>query len=129
MVISPGGRRVSWLFFEGRAKRPYLNSYGPSESGGRRTEKQPTGRGPEGCVENGRLGETYQRIGVSAFTKRHQLRRDLLVIVATSKSSLTSPDADTPIRRPADTLPQPAAAHARQHKGRVQGMRPEGQKR
>ena len=26
---------------------------GPSESGGRRTEKQPTGRGPEGCVENG----------------------------------------------------------------------------
>jgi len=25
------------------------------------------------------------------------------------ESSLTSPDADTPIRRPADTLPQPAA--------------------
>jgi len=26
--------------------------------------------------------------------------------IAVSKSSLTSPDADTPIRRPADTLPQ-----------------------
>ena len=46
---------------------------------------------------------------VSAFAKRHQLRRDLLVITAVSKSSLTSPDADMTIRRPADTLPQPAA--------------------
>src|SRR5260370_6802107 len=53
MVMSPGGRRVSWLFFKARAKRPYSESYGSSESGGRRTEKQPTGRGPEGCVENG----------------------------------------------------------------------------
>jgi hypothetical protein len=56
----------------------------------------------------GRLGETFRRIGcvgVSAFAKRRQLRRDLLVIAAVSKSSLTSPDADTPIRRPADTLP------------------------
>jgi hypothetical protein len=42
---------------------------------------------------------------VSAFAKHHQLRRDLLVIIAVSKSSLTSPDADTPIRRPADTFP------------------------
>ena len=51
----------------------------------------------------------YRRVGVSAFAKRHQLRRDLLVISAVSKSSLTSPDADTPIRRPADTLPLPTA--------------------
>jgi hypothetical protein len=51
----------------------------------------------------------YRRVGVSAFAKRHQLRRDLLVVSAVSKSSLTSPDADTPIRRPADTLPQPTA--------------------
>jgi hypothetical protein len=50
MVTSP---QVSWLFFKARAKRPYLNAYGPSESRGRGTEKQPTGRGPEGCVENG----------------------------------------------------------------------------
>jgi hypothetical protein len=50
--------------------------------------------------------ETYRRVGVSAFAKHHQLRRDLLIIIAMSKSSLTSPDADTPIRRPADTLPQ-----------------------
>ena len=56
----------------------------------------------------GRLGETYRRIGVSAFAKHHQLRRDLLVMIAVPKSSLTSPDADTPIRRPADTLPQTA---------------------
>jgi hypothetical protein len=42
---------------------------------------------------------------VSAFAKRRQLLRDLLVIIAVPKSSLTSPDADTPIRRPADTLP------------------------
>jgi hypothetical protein len=46
---------------------------------------------------------------VSAFAKRRQLRRDLLVIAAVSKSSLTSLDADTPIRRPAHTLPQPPA--------------------
>ena len=58
---------------------------------------------------NSRLGETYRRVGVSAFAKHHQLRRDLLIIIAVSKSSLTSPDADTLIRRPADTLPQPAA--------------------
>jgi hypothetical protein len=56
MVMSP---RVSWLFFKAVraglavAKRPYLDRYGPSEQGGRRTEKQPTGRGPQGCVENG----------------------------------------------------------------------------
>src|ERR1700751_5285256 len=36
-----------------RERRSYLNRYVRSESGGRRTEKQPTGRGPEGCVENG----------------------------------------------------------------------------
>jgi hypothetical protein len=58
---------------------------------------------------NSRLGETYRRVGVSAFAKHHQLSRDLLIIIAVSKSSLTSPDADTLIRRPADTLPQPAA--------------------
>ena len=71
MMISP---QVSWLFLEAvraglAVKRPYLDSYGSSESGGRRTEKQPTGRGPEGCVENGPAGEACRRIGVSAFAK------------------------------------------------------------
>ena len=42
-----------------------------------------------------------KRVGGSAFAKHHQLRRDLLIVVAVSKSGLTSPDADTPIRRPA----------------------------
>jgi hypothetical protein len=46
--------------------------------------------------------ETYRRAGVR---KRHQLRRDLLVIIAVPKSSFTSANADTPIRRSADTFP------------------------
>src|SRR5271166_5567834 len=45
----------------------------------------------------------YRCVGVSAFAKHHQLRRDLLIIIAVPKSSLTSPDADTPIRRYANT--------------------------
>jgi hypothetical protein len=40
---------VSWLFFKARAKSRYLNHNGRASN----TEKQPTGRGPEGCVENG----------------------------------------------------------------------------
>src|SRR5271166_3689319 len=46
MVMSP---QVSWLFFKARAKRPYLIHTGRASN----AEKQPTGRGPEGCVENG----------------------------------------------------------------------------
>jgi hypothetical protein len=41
--------QVSWLFFKARAKRRYLNHNGRASN----TEKQSTGRGPEGCVENG----------------------------------------------------------------------------
>jgi hypothetical protein len=40
---------VSWLFFKARAKRPYLCHTGRASN----AEKQPTGPGPEGCVENG----------------------------------------------------------------------------
>ena len=41
MVTSPGDRRISWLFFKAvraglAVKRPYLDSYGSSESGGGR---------------------------------------------------------------------------------------------
>jgi hypothetical protein len=41
--------QVSWLFFKARAKRRYLDHHGRASN----TEKQPTGRGPKGCVENG----------------------------------------------------------------------------
>jgi hypothetical protein len=43
--------QVSWLFFKKRAKRRYLHHNGRGSD----AEKQPTGRGPGGCVENGRL--------------------------------------------------------------------------
>jgi hypothetical protein len=51
MVTSP---QVSWLFFKAvraglAVKRPYLSHTGRASD----AEKQPTGRGPEGCVENG----------------------------------------------------------------------------
>src|SRR5580704_16213762 len=68
-------------------------NYGGHRLAGRKRRLQP-------------LGETYRCVGVSACAKHHQLRRDLLVIIAVPKSSLTFPDADTPIRRHADTLPQ-----------------------
>jgi hypothetical protein len=58
----------------------------------------------EGATGKGNVS-ACRRIGVSAFAKRHQFHRDLLIIIAVSKSSRTSLDADTPIRRPADTLP------------------------
>ena len=35
-------------------------------------------------------GETYRRIGVSAFAKRHQLRRDLLVMTNLESFSSSS---------------------------------------
>jgi hypothetical protein len=47
MVRSPA---VSWLFFKARAKCPYLSHTGRSAAA---EEKRLTGRGPEGCVENG----------------------------------------------------------------------------
>ena len=46
MVMSP---QVSWLFFKAQAKCPYLVHKGRASN----AEKQPTGRGPEGCVEKG----------------------------------------------------------------------------
>src|SRR6202521_6298090 len=46
--------QVSWLFFKAvraglAVKRPYLSHTGRASN----AEKQPTGRGPEGCVQNG----------------------------------------------------------------------------
>src|SRR5580692_9394359 len=59
-------------------------------------------------------------VGVSALKKHHQLRGDLRVLIAVSKSSLTSPDADTPIRRHASRRlryqkPAYRLAHARRY--------------
>jgi hypothetical protein len=52
--------------------------------------------------------ETYRRIGVSAFAKHHQFRRDLLVIVAVPKSSLPRRRyAHTPTRRHASPSRRP----------------------
>ena len=45
-----GGSEPDWRVRAGLAvKRPYLSHTGRASN----TEKQPTGRGPEGCVENG----------------------------------------------------------------------------
>src|SRR6202790_340093 len=44
MVTSPP---VSWLFFKARAKRPYVSHTGRASN----AEKQPTGRGPEDCID------------------------------------------------------------------------------
>jgi hypothetical protein len=46
MMTSPV---VSSLLFKAQAKRPYLCHTGRASN----AEKQPTGLGPEGCVENG----------------------------------------------------------------------------
>src|SRR5271157_3927209 len=46
MVMSP---QVSWLFFKARASAHIWIHTGRASN----AEKQPTGRGPEGCVENG----------------------------------------------------------------------------
>jgi hypothetical protein len=53
-------------------------------------------------------GEPYRRLGVWAFAKNYLRRGNLLVDIAASKSILFPRRryADTPTRRPADTLPQ-----------------------
>src|SRR5271169_2820881 len=48
-----------------------------------------------------------RRIGVWAFARSHQFRGDLLLNIAVSESTVLVPL--TPIRRPADTFPLPAA--------------------
>jgi len=45
-----------------------------------------------------------RHIGASAFAKRHQLRPDLLFIMAGSTSDLPSLDAYRPTRRPTNAL-------------------------
>ena len=106
--------------FQGASEAPISESYGssPAVAGRKNSQLAPARRV---AMKMGRLGETYRCVGVSAFAKHHQLRRDLLIIIALSRSGLTSPDADTPIRRPADTLPLPAAHFDRNKIPRISG--------
>ena len=90
---------VSWLFFKAvraglAVKHPYLSHTGRASN----AEKQTTGLGPEGCDENGPAGGTYRRVGVckASSTSSGPPGRYCRV----EKQSY-SPDADTPIRRPA----------------------------
>ena len=60
-------------------------------------------------IRGKRIGESAW--GVWAFAKGHQLRGYLLVNMANiEKQLLISPDAVTPLRRPADTFPLEACA-------------------
>ena len=69
--------------------------------------RMDSGIGPYGFsdlripVPAGSQLETYRRIGVSAFAKHHQLRRDLLVIIRAEKQSYFPRRryANTPTRR------------------------------
>jgi hypothetical protein len=79
-------------------KAPISESYGSIRRGGGKTANWPA----RGNVS------AYRRVGVSAFPKHHQLRRDLLAITAVSKSGLASPDADTPTRFCWDDCRRPA---------------------
>jgi hypothetical protein len=57
---------------------------------------------------NGRQGETVGLTGASAFTERHLIGRDLPVGgLLLEERDLSSPYADTPTRRYADTSPLP----------------------
>src|SRR5260370_34312771 len=63
MMMSPGGRRISWLFFNAvraglAVKRPYPDSYGSSPAAAGRKNSQPAaarrvalkmGRWPQNC--------------------------------------------------------------------------------
>ena len=46
IALTEFDQQVDWLFFKARAKCRYLNHNGRASN----AEKQPTGRGPEGCV-------------------------------------------------------------------------------
>jgi hypothetical protein len=78
-------------------KAPISESYGSSEQRGKTANRPRPGGGNVSA---------YRCVGVSAFAKHHQLSRDLLIIIVVSKAVLLP---QTPISRPADTLPRPTA--------------------
>src|SRR5580704_4941185 len=118
MVTSP---QVSWLFFKARAKRPYLSHTGRASN----AEKQPTGRGPEGCVENGPAAALlvgYVSIEICALLP--PCRRPIL-------NATTSPlyaRRYTRIAGAGRCAPARPALHMCVNLGAVQGLRPEGTK-
>ena len=50
---------VGWFAMSKRQRVEWIHTGRASNA-----EKQPTARGPEGCVENGPARETYRRVGV-----------------------------------------------------------------
>jgi hypothetical protein len=67
--------QVSWLFFKGGPTRTGgkapISGFIRVESGNGRTEKQPTSRGPEGCVE-------LKRFLKALFDRNHDACRPTL---------------------------------------------------
>ena len=83
MVMSP---QVSWLFFKARAKCPYLIHTGRASN----AEKQPTGPGPEGCVEKWVGGCVARRLRIDldmrpprALPAAHFERNDITMVCET----------------------------------------------
>jgi hypothetical protein len=60
---------LSWLFFKARAKCRYLDHNGGASPAPPETEKQPTGRSPEGCVSRSRI-EPYRFLIASYFISK-----------------------------------------------------------
>jgi hypothetical protein len=83
MMTSP---QVSWLFFKARAKRPYLNSYGPSEQRGKTANWPRPGGLPRkwagGCVAR-RLHIDLDMRPPRALPAAHFERNDVIIICET----------------------------------------------
>src|SRR5271157_3581589 len=77
MVTSPA---VSWLFFKARAKRPYLSHTGRASN----AEKQPTGPGPEGCVQNGPSARREEGAYLNRYVTDEQRGRRPILNATTS---------------------------------------------
>ena len=112
--------QVSWLFFKAvraglAVKRPYLDPYGSIRRGGGKTANRPR---PEGCIENGPARgnvSACRRVGVCKASLTPSRPPDHCSL-AVSRSSLTSPDADTPTRftiEASQMLHEPECAESR----------------
>src|SRR5271169_460720 len=90
MVMSP---QVSWLFFKARAKRPYLDPYGPSEQRGK-TANRPR---PGGLRLKWAGGRVARRLRIDsdmrpprALPAAHFERNDVTIICETVHQSFPS---------------------------------------
>src|SRR5271166_471990 len=106
--LKQSGRLIVMIIFERFRKIDLSMSRIETSGSTRRLEAATEENDQKQKSEGSHKGNVsaYRCVGVSAFAKHNQFRRDLLGNIAMSKSSLTSSDAVTPIRRPADTLPQ-----------------------